>query len=308
MAIDQKEAESKEFLNRADIVTMKKDIKRLREADAFKESAKITTAPIASQSPKAPEILSSLDPKPKFEPRKDFVKKVPVASVEKKGVTPIPKVSGDKTNATEDEKQKIFLLESQRAETEKQIQLINGKTPALDLEKTGIQKEREDWQKKLNPLIEKAETGSEEQKQAIEKERWPIETELEKAENRGKDIDAKYRELETSKSQLNQKITQIDNSLKEMYLGIEKRTKEIEKAKQASLQQPITPPTTPKVEKQTTAPVTKEPEKPYLKNVPLVAKEQLSQSANSEEEQRRKFLEDIDTWASFNTNQREQKQ
>lgn len=305
MAIEQKIAEPKEFLDRADIVTMKKDIKRLREADAFKESAKITTAPIASQSPKTPEMASSLDPKPKFEPKKDFARKVPIESPKDNTPPLAPKISGDKTNATEDEKQKIFLLESQRAEAEQQIRSLSEKTPALDSEKAGIQKEKESWQNKLAPLIKKSEAGSEEQKQAVEKERWPIETELEKIENRGKDITAKYKELEVSKGQLTQKITQIDNSLKEIYSGIEERTKEAEKVKQAIPQQPINSPIAPKLEKQSASSV-KEDEKPYLKHVPAAAKEKLAESLNSEEERRRKFLEDIDKWASFHNNQEKQ--
>ncbi len=316
MAIDQKDTQAKEFLDRVDIVTMKKDIKRLREADTFKESAKITMAPITSQSAKTPETVSSLDASPRLEPKKDFSRKITIEPAQKSPGLPTSKVSGDTKNATEEEKQKIFSLESQRTQAEKEIQLSGEKEHSLDSEKNAIQQEREDWQTKLNTMREDGQAGSEEQKEELEKKRWPVENELEKIENRIKDIDAKHKEIEASKGQLNQKVTQIDNSLKEIYSGIEKRIQETKKTETVN-QQPIAP----KVEKsrsqsdrgssmvspsgQTTQ-TPQEPEKAYLKNIPAAAKEKLAQSFNSEEAQRRKFLEDIDKWASFN-NKEEQK-
>src|SRR3989344_3160878 len=301
MAIDQKEAQAKEFLNRGDIVTMKKDIKRLREADAFKESARITTTPIAKQPPKGAskeEIKIPVSSEPRVEPKKDFTKKIVISPTPKDAQKPT-RPSGNKNNATEDEKQKIFLLESQRTETEKELRLLSEKTPALESEKSNIQKEREGWQNKLSVIIEEGKTGTEEQKQEVEKKRWPIETELEKTGNRIKDVDAKYNELGQTKTQLVQKITQIDNSLKEIYSNIETRTQ----AAETVSRQPITPPTPPKKEMPPAESPVKEPEKPYLKNIPPAVKEKLAESVSSEEEQRRKFLEDIDKWASFHNNQ-----
>ncbi len=302
MAIDQQENQAKEFLKREDIVTMKKDIKRLREADAFKESEKIVTTPIASQPPQntkgVQETLTASLPKP------SIVRKDPTAPIQKQPEKLITKVSGNKENATEDEKQKIFLFESQRTEAESQIQALDEKKIALDVVKSNLQKEREDWKHRLDATIKGGEVGSEED-QELEKTRWSIEKEFEKVQNRIKDIDAKYKELEVSKNQANQKINDINNSLKETYSTIEKRAGEKHRAELASPQEQ--PTISPKPRETTRLAQKQEPEKPYLKNVPTVVREKLTQSLNSEEEQRKKFLEDIDAWASYQNNQEEKK-
>ena len=61
-----------------------------------------------------------------------------------------------KNYATEQERQQIFLYESQRLGFEKQIDDIDQKKdPALKLEKNKLLLQKRDWQDKLNAILEK---------------------------------------------------------------------------------------------------------------------------------------------------------
>ncbi|MGD0577187.1 MAG: hypothetical protein ABSA74_03880, partial [Candidatus Staskawiczbacteria bacterium] len=162
MPTQAEETQAKEFLKRAEIRTMRKDLLSLREADSLKERNKIAT-------------IKTLEEQQAEEAKKQQAK----AELEKLGREEVlQKNEGQETiaekdlknYATEEERQKMFLLESQRFGFEKQIDEIDQKKdPALKLEKNELLLKKRGWQDKLNVILEQEKKLEDEQKVIAEK-------------------------------------------------------------------------------------------------------------------------------------------
>ena len=131
MATTAEELQAKEFLKRAEVRTMKKDLSVLREADAMKERNKIVG-------------IKTLEEQ--MEEKKKAEIDIPVKAVAERAKREevLQRNEGQeriaekdlKNYAAEEERQQIFLLESQRLSLEKQADAIDKeKDPALKLEK-----------------------------------------------------------------------------------------------------------------------------------------------------------------------------
>src|SRR3989339_233708 len=142
----QDEAQAKEFLKRIEIITMKKDLRKLREADAIKEKSKIVSggfkktfgfAQDGSTPNKAvPEELKEI--KEKFE-REKILNENYIQEIEAEKQL--------KNYANEEEKQRIFILESQKIELEKKRWEVERE---ISKEDSSIEIVNQDYKKIIN--------------------------------------------------------------------------------------------------------------------------------------------------------------
>ncbi|MDP1993667.1 MAG: hypothetical protein Q8K40_00320, partial [Ignavibacteria bacterium] len=194
MVTEVEELQAKEFLKRAEIRTMKKDLRALREVDALKERDKI--AKIKTLEEQKAEQVKQLQ-----------VKEAVKAAGEKAGLEEIltknerqERIAEKdlKDYATEQERQQIFLLESQRLGFEKQIDAIDKeKDPALKLEKNKILLQKRDWQAKLNSILAEEKKLEDEQKFITEKQQTTtIASQRKSLEQTRWDLDKKIQDIE----------------------------------------------------------------------------------------------------------------
>lgn len=259
MPINLKEAPTKDLLQRTNIRTMKKDLAALREADSLEEKQKISKIVIqpeplktASSQPiklteqeekeierKVSQLIREVAPQPiaKNEPLVSLnqeVKKEVVAEVQPK----------KEVVDTEAQKQQIFLLQSQRAELEKQLEEFDQESDtSLMIEKNKILTEKEHWQKKLDDILQAEKENEKEQEtiehkeetshsvakkhtlekeletkegqfENMEKKRWLAEGELEKLEAKIKNLEEGNKESQAKQENIKKEIAKIDDSLK----------------------------------------------------------------------------------------------
>lgn len=294
---------TKDLLQRGNIRTMKKDIASLREADSLQEKQKISNIKIVPEPAKesvkepikiSPEKNSSLDNviddnwTAGQKTRQQEVKNVLQQSA-KQEIKQDPSIDADiKLYASEIEKQQIFLLQSRKAELEKQM-------TGMGLEESAsLQAKKAEVQKKLSAMPKEVEQGTEQDEDA-QKKRWVVEGELVKLEDTIKSLDESNQQSQTAKNNIKKEIAGIDDSLKAMSNSILQR----EKAKEEQLQR--------LVDKKAQSPVQEVPkitaqpylpEKEFLKELSLPAREKLAKSTEIEEKRRAKFMEDVERWAS----------
>ncbi|OGZ72119.1 MAG: hypothetical protein A2908_04495 [Candidatus Staskawiczbacteria bacterium RIFCSPLOWO2_01_FULL_38_12b] len=304
MATNNQVLQEKDFLQRMNVRTMRKDLAKLREADSLQERKKIsqtsdaidyskesfvakentitppvikketdTNSPPATQDvvpKKLPEKPVQITPEnaliekiiennfkentPKKEPAPDL----PQNELIEKTFEENTRKEGDverkiKEYATEEEKQHIFLLTSQRFTLENQLQKNRqAKKPSSLSEKNALLLSQKSWQKKLDPLIDEEQKNNarqntiqqtidtsndpsqkqslereasilEEQKQAIEKKRWVIETPLKQLEDDIKKLDEGFKQSDDGENNLKKEIENIDRSLEVVYATVSQR-------------------------------------------------------------------------------------
>lgn len=325
MVTADEETQAKEFLKRAEIRTMKKDLQALREVDALKERnkiAKIKTLEEQMEEKKKAEDLSSAK-----------------AAVEKAGREEVlTKNEGQeriaekdlKNYASEQERQQIFLLESQRLAFEKQVDAIDKeKDPALKLDKNKLLLQKRDQQTKLNSIldqekkledeekfiIEKEQTttiasqkkGLEQSKedldkkiQDVEKKRWAAEKEIQDTDNKVSQIDKSSDLLVTEKNGLRDKILGADKSLREIYSAVMAREEEKRRgqAKEQIVQREalakVRAGEKEKIQREQWGGLVVPKKNAILTKGPTPLREKLAKSFEAEEEQRKKFLKDVE--------------
>lgn len=315
MATATEEQQAKEFLQRAEIRTMKKDLLSLREADSLKERDKIVK--IKTLEEQQLEQEQKLKKKEQEEAEK---KKTQLQETLLKNEKEEREAEKDVKNyATEEERQQIFMLELERLNFEKQIDMIdNEKDAAIKLEKNQLLIQIRGLQAKLNEILEQERKLEGEQKivveksqatsvpsekksleqrraemdgeiQEIEKRRWAVEKQIEESENKIKEADKSSERLVVEKNGLRDKILGIDKSLREIYSGIISR---VEQQRRGEME-------TQKVQKEAVA-VIREKEKEDVRRkqwnpstIP-VPKKSKAKSFEAEEEQRKQFLKNVE--------------
>jgi hypothetical protein len=327
MTTETEELQTKEFLKRAEIRTMKKDLQKLREADSLKERYKIVN-------------IKTLEEQQAEHEKQLKAKETASAAIEKgRREEVLQKNEGQeriaekdlKEYATEQERQQIFLLESQRLGFEKQAEEIdNKKDPALKLEKNKILLEKRNWEAKLNSvkeevkkldteenfLIEKTEQSKipserkgleerrreiENQRKEIEKRTWEAEKQLEAIEKKIKDTDDLSEKLVAEKNSLNQKVLGADKLLREIYSAVMAREEEKRMGNtRAQVQAREALAKTRAEEKESvqrqqwTGKLPEKNQKPNNAPIPVPMKARLAKTFQAEEEQRKKFLQDVE--------------
>jgi len=327
MVTADEEIQAKEFLKRAEIRTMKKDLLSLREVDSLKERDKIVK-------------IKTLEEQRAEQQKKLEVKDAATAATDKAGREEIlTKNEGQeriaekdlKDYATEQERQQIFLFESERLGFEKQIDAIDKeKDPALKLEKNKLLLQRRDQQEKLDSILEQEKKLEGEQKiiiekeqtttiasekkgleqarwdmdkriQEVEKKRWETEKQIQDTEAKIKQIDISSEQLVIEKNGLRDKVLGVDKSLREIYSAVmareeDKRRGQAEEqiTKREALSK-IKAGENERIQRQQwSGASTSAPKKPLEIPVPIPVKRKLAESFRAEEEQRKKFIQDVE--------------
>jgi len=354
MPTEAEEIQAKEFLKRAEIRTMKKDLQALREVDALKERDKIGK-------------IKTLEEQRAEQEKQLQAKEAAKANAEKFGREEVlQKNEGQeriaekdlKDYATEQERQQIFLLESQRLGFEKQIDAIDKeKDPALKLEKNKFLLQKRDQQTKLDSILEQEKKLEEEQKlitekeqtttiasqrkgleqerweldkkiQDIEKNRWEAEKTIEDTDGKVAQVDKSSDRLVTEKNGLRDKVLGVDKSLREIYSVImareeekrmgraqeqiakretaeEIRAKENEKAQRRQWSRQTPPAQTPSKSSGQARPAIVVPKN--TAQIPVPVRKTMAKPFAAEEEQRKKFLEDVERATNKNQGLPQQK-
>jgi hypothetical protein len=333
MVTQDEELQAKEFLKRAEIRTMKKDLRALREGDALKERDKIAK-------------IKTLDEQRAEQAKQLQVKEAVKAAGEKAGLEQVlTKNEGQeriaekdlKDYATETERQQIFLLESQRLGFEKQIDAIDKeKDPALKLQKNQLLLQKREQQAKLNSVLEEEKKLETEQQfivekeksttiatqrksleesrwdldkkiQDVEKKRWEAEKQVQDTDSLVSQIDKSSDLLVTEKNGLRDKVLGIDKSLREIYSVVMAREEEKRRGlaqEQIARREAIAKARATeneKVQRQqwAGASIKKQSEdKAYLSKAPQPFKEKIIETSKVEEEQRKKFMQDVENMSS----------
>lgn len=328
MVTETDEQQVKEFLKRAQVRTMKKDLKKLREFDALKERDKIAKIQtIEEQQIEAAKKQEAIKQKIAQGVEKQKREDILGENTEKERLAE----KDLKKYADEGERQQIFLLESQRVALEDQVKKLETKNEsALVLEKNRALLEQKDWEEKLSSLleeekkyegeqkyIEQKETQSnipaekkgfeerrsdiEDQRQKIEKKRWAVEKELVRVADKLKEIDQNSQIIFTEKNSLNDKIKKNDDVLRVIYFNI--MAKEEEKRRGNDAQQKMYAAEKAKTHLEMNERVQREQwlgipppvkGKAFLNEAPSAFKKKLEQSAPSEAEQRKQFMQDVE--------------
>lgn len=296
MTIDPKVSLKEYSLDRTIIRTMKKDLVRLREEDTRRESSKIAEfGDIGGSKNNSPSPKTSLKQGKVVAQNTTIVKNNPPQNLPREIDTSLDV----KENASEIDKQKIFLYKSQKNELENQITTQAKEIPPILQEKNKLLASQRKWREKLAPLIEKEKNLSEDKTQSIEKQKWPIEREIKKTEDKVKEIDQTHRSLKEKENALKGKINTIDNSLR----AISHQVKKSDNSLQEDIKKIQNPQRIADVgQKKPEAPIIKRTTqvntKVSLKEVAPSVKNQLSQSVKIEDAQRIKFMEEVEKWAN----------
>lgn len=330
MPTETEELQAKDFLKRAEIRTMRKDLLKLREADSLKERdkiAKIKTLEEQLEEKKKADLAAPV----KFTPEREKAEREEVLT-KNEGQERIAE-KDLKNYATEQERQQIFLLESQRLGFEKQVDAIDQqKDPALKLEKNKLLLQIRDQQEKLDLVLEQERKLEDEQKlitgkeqtttipserksleqarwdldkkiQDVEKKRWEAEKQIEDTNNGLKQVDKSSEQLVAEKNSLRDKILGVDKSLRETYSVVMAREEEKRRgqAKEQIIQKEALSEARAEQKERiqreqwstrSLGPVKNEG---YLSSVPKPVKEKIIKSAEAEEDQRKKFLQDVES-------------
>jgi hypothetical protein len=333
MITETEEIQAKEFLKRAEIRTMRKDLLALRETDSLKERdkiAKLKTLEEQLQEKKSELAKESNLRQEKIQREEVLTKNESQERLAEKDL---------KKYATEQERQQIFLFESQRLSLEKQVDLIDKeKDPALKLDKNNLLIKKREAETKLNSVLEQEKKLEGEQKfiaeksqattipserKGLEARRWDLDKEIQNVEKRRweaekqvQDINEKIVQIDKSSDQLvieknglRDKILGADKSLREIYSAIMLREEEKrrgEAQEQIAREEALTKARTQKneeVQRQQWGHSTK-PQTNFLQiPVPRPIKKIQIKSFEAEEERRKKFLQDVEQGAQIQSPQ-----
>lgn len=322
MITSEQELQAREFLKRAEVRTMKKDLRKLRELDALAEKEQIikmksTQEEAAAQNQRIQEEIKE----------KENRENILQASSQQEDQAKVQL----KEYAKEAEKQKIFILESQRIELADQIKKIKSeKEPGLFLTKNELSIEKKKIEERLALAIKKEESIENEEavldkteqesnipaeKKSLEQKRWDIESQRKEAEKNRWAIEKELSEITEKIAKIDQqdqallreendllgKIKEVEDSLREVYFDIMEREKAV-KAGELQEQKEVAKETA-KEELKVKENIqrnqwTKKDEQPstndFANIVPDSFKVKMKEAYEKEEEQRKKFLEDVE--------------
>ena len=212
MATQEEEIQAKEFLKRAEIRTMRKDLLALREVDALKERDKIATIKTVEEQleeKKRADLAFAVPAKEKTEREEVLQKNEGEEKIAEKDL---------KNYATEEERQQIFLLEAQRLGLEKQVDAIDKeKDPALKLDKNKLLLQKTGQQKNLTSILDQEKKLEIEQKLITEKEQTTtIASQRKSLEQRRWDLDKKIQDVEKKRWEAEKQIEDTDAKMSQI--------------------------------------------------------------------------------------------
>ncbi len=313
-------------LREADVVRESQKIIQAKPGPAPTTKTPPKAAPVAVAQPQQKPIAAPVAAQPQPKPATPPIAAQVTNPQEQKAMQEA------KGYASETERQQIFLLEAEVKNLENQLRTITSQQePPLALEKNDILIQREKWQKSLQPLlaeeavieekeqlVQTKETGAtalaqkqvleqerwalEEKRQDIEKKRWAVEKELAALEENAKQLEESYASVNAQKQAIAQRIQRTKDQIREISaaaIGREeaKRQSVTEAATNQSRQQVVLQR---KEEQHQKIESIKEAKQEYTQHISQATKEKFVAQVKTEEEQRRKFLEDIEHWAANN--------
>jgi len=325
MVTQVEEQQTKEFLKRAEIRTMKKDLQKLREVDALGERDKIV------QIKTLDEQLEAKQKKQQVEDNKNVVEKAAREQVlQRNAVQEREAEKNVKEYASEEQRQQMFLLESKRLELDNKVKEIDEKKdPSFKLQKNTLLIERDKIEKKLKEIVDQEKKLQDEQKvivdkdqtttipserkaleqrkwelddqiQEIEKKRWEVEKQVKAIEDKIALTDRSAENLVTERNTLQQQILGIDKSLRDIYSGVisteeDKRHGKLEEQRMARES----------VAKSRLDEKERVQRKQWIGSstdqtvvVPVPSRQRLNKSLQAEEENRKKFIQNVENWAA----------
>ncbi len=160
----------------------------------------------------------------------------------------------------EAQKQQIFLMEKQKSTLENELKAVEKEVDKVVMPSNNPAKQKQ-LEQSLSSVIDRQEKEPDEiKKETLEKQRWMVEKKL-------ADVQKNIVNVEAKRTELSQKKEEITASVASLSEGVKK----IEAEAPPKPAQPTTPP-----------------------------REKLMETATAENEQRRKFMEDIEKWANAN--------
>jgi len=325
------EQQAIEFLKRAEIKTMRKDLMALREIDALQERDKIvklkTLEEQLAEKISAEELAKAGAISEKIGRQEILEKNAGEERIAEKDL---------KNYANEEERQRIFQLESQRLGFEKQVDEIdNSKDPALKLQKNKLLIKKREQESSLGIVLDEEKKLEDEQKlitekqktttiasqreglektrweldegiKNVEKKRWAAEKDIQETDIQISQIDESSEILLTEKNNLKNKILGVDKSLREIYsaiiareeekrkgLAAEQLAKKAEQAKRVASQKEGVQ----RVQWSTPLGGKKSLEEMQsFSNVSTPVKKNIMKSFEEENIKRKQFLEDVENW------------
>lgn len=299
METEVQEQQVRDYLKRAEVKTMRKDLLKLREVDAVKERDKIANLKTVEEEILAP--VRRMD---------EGVKKVFEANLQKEH-----EAEKDlKKYANEAERQQIFLLESEKVQKEDELkQAETQKEPELLLKKNHLLIEQRKLEEKLalikneeqkleneqkyieeregqsnvpaeKKTLEESRSEMEQNRQEAEKKRWSVEKELAENGEQIKNADYDLEILSALKNKLIGRIKEIEGFLREIFSAIIAR-EEIKRAGQAEEQ---------KIEKEELAEFQAQKKEDVQREQWAGVPAPVRRGFLKEEEQRKQFLKNIE--------------
>jgi len=332
--IDPEEDKIKEFLNRAEVKTMRKDLQKLRESIALKEREKIVKIKTPEEEKAERERLEKIKQEDLEKQNLEKQRQESSEAIQKKVGEEIKTMSQIKEFAQENEKQQIFYLESEKIDLQKKLQILQkDKESPLLLRKNRLLLERNDVEDRLGIIseeekkieseedfvgeaektanvpkdkqsLEKKRWDLEKKREELERKRWLVEQESEKIETQTKEVDAEYQNIQNEEKTLKDRITAIGDSLRSTYLGITSREEErIKLEKEGRTAEALK---RAEVESERKEEIRRQEwkikEKPFLREIPDEEKKEqlvkkIEETSIKEGDERKKFLEDVEEWA-----------
>lgn len=331
---NEEEIQLKEFLNRSEIKTMRKDLQKLRENIALKQRDRVikvkTPEEQIIEKANADNARQEQEQKIAFEKQRIAQTKI----IQNQTAEEQTAISQIKESATEEERQQIFYLETEKSNLEKELLTIQReKEPPLLLQKNKEMLERnalenelkifEDEEQKLEKeqkFIDESEKNTnvtqdkkdleqkrqrlEIERQKSEKKRWTVEKDLQASEEKTKFIEEGYQKLLAEQKILRDKITAINESIKNTYERIMLREQENIKAKKEQRDQEALARADIEAKKKEEirrqerinkeTPISQPAEESEMRKK---LAQQMHKGAEEEENERQKFLKRIDEWA-----------
>jgi hypothetical protein len=338
MPTQLEEEQAKEFLKRAEIRTMRKDLLALREADSVKERDKIAHIKTLEEQLADQQKATMATQATQVAAEKDQRS----AILEKHEGEEASAEENLKQYATEEERQKIFLFESQKLQLTKQAEKIDTEEfPKLELEKNGKLLELKKWQDQLAQIVtqetqleneqklvaEKAKASTvDSERKSLEARRWELDGSIQETEKKRWEVEKQIKTIQDSevvndqssqaltlqRNQIRDTILGIEKSLRDLYSGVVQREDLKKQHLLADQQQRETAAATQRAKERED--VRREQWKGkgaqqpgFLDQAPENMKASLEKSAASEEEQRKKFLSEVDQATQQQGSQQQEK-
>src|SRR3989344_5182111 len=218
------ELQAKEFLKRAEIITMRKDLQKMREVDALKERDKIIKGKTTEELER--ELANKKKEQERMTLEEQQREKVLSKNIneERSAEKQIDALEQEKESSLALEKNRILI--NKRAEEAKLKDIIAGEQKIEEEQKFIAEKEKTSNVPSEKKSLEERRGELETKRQEVEKKRWIVEKEIEKIKGEVEKIDTDYLQITKEKNSLREQIKAIDMSLREVYSKIIKRVED----------------------------------------------------------------------------------